>query len=85
MSGRRELHLLRRLAFTAALLAAALPALAAMGEKPEFGPNVAVGDKESAKKVLQRAIDLASDDPLIESGSKASFVSDETKKLRQIN
>lgn len=46
---------------------------------------LAVGDKESAKKVLQRAIDLAPDDPLIESGSKASFVSDETKKLRQIN
>jgi hypothetical protein len=46
---------------------------------------LAAGDKEGAKKALQRAIDLAPEDPLIESGSKASFVSDETKKLRQLN
>jgi hypothetical protein len=46
---------------------------------------LAAGDKDSAKKALQRAIDLASEDPLIESGSKASFVSDEAKKLHQLN
>ena len=46
---------------------------------------LAAGDKESAKRALQRAIDLAPEDPLIESGSKASFISDESKKLRQPN
>ena len=46
---------------------------------------LAVGDKEGARKALQRAIDLAPKDPLIEPGSKASLVSDETKKLRQLN
>jgi dienelactone hydrolase len=43
----------------------------------------AVGDEESAKKALQRAIDLAPADPLIDSGSKASFISDETRRLQQ--
>jgi pimeloyl-ACP methyl ester carboxylesterase len=42
----------------------------------------AVGDKESAKRVIQRAIDLAPADPLIDSGSKASFIADETKRLQ---
>jgi pimeloyl-ACP methyl ester carboxylesterase len=46
---------------------------------------LAAGDKESAKNALQRAIDLAPEDPLIESGSKASFISDEATKLRQLN
>jgi hypothetical protein len=45
---------------------------------------LAVGDKKSARRALQRAIDLASGDPLIASGSKASFISDETRRLRQL-
>jgi tetratricopeptide (TPR) repeat protein len=44
----------------------------------------AVGDKENTKKALQHAIDLAPEDPLIDSGSKASFISDEAARLRQL-
>jgi tetratricopeptide (TPR) repeat protein len=46
---------------------------------------VAVGDKESAKRALQRAVDLAPKDPLLDAGSKAAFLSDETRKLQQLN
>jgi hypothetical protein len=46
---------------------------------------LAVGDKENAKKALQHAIDLAPGDPLIDPASKTSFISDETKKVHELN
>src|SRR6202171_5366308 len=57
MSGRRVLRLLRRLGFTAGLLAAALPALAAKSAKPEFGPNVLIFDPSMASLAIQKQID----------------------------
>src|SRR6266404_4366803 len=57
MSGRRALRLLRWLGFTATLLAAALPALAVNGAKPEFGPNVLVFDPSMPSQVIQKQID----------------------------
>src|SRR5258706_8800986 len=55
MSGRRAL--LARLGFTAGLLAAVLPALAAKSAKPEFGPNVLIFDPSMASQAIQKQID----------------------------
>jgi len=57
MSGRRGLRLLRRWGFTAGLLAAALPALAAKGAKPVFGPNVLIFDPSMPSQAIQKQID----------------------------
>jgi hypothetical protein len=57
MSGRRALRLLRRLGFTAGLLAAGLLALASKGAKPEFGPNVLIFDPSMPSQVIQKQID----------------------------
>ena len=51
------LRLLRRLAFTVGLLAAALPTLAAKGAKPEFGPNVLLFDPSMPSQAIQKQID----------------------------
>jgi len=56
MSGRRAFRLLRRLGFAAGLLAA-LPALAAKGAKPEFGPNVLIFDPSMPSQAIQKEID----------------------------
>jgi len=56
MSGRRALRLLRRVGLTTALLAAALPALAAKGAKPEFGPNVLIFDPSMPSRAIQKQI-----------------------------
>ena len=56
MSGRRGLHL-ARLGLTAGLLAAALPALAAKGAKPEFGANVLIFDPSMPSQAIQKQID----------------------------
>jgi len=56
MSGRRTLRLLRRLGSPASLLAAALPALAAKGAKPEFGPNVLIFDSSIPSQAIQKQI-----------------------------
>jgi len=45
---------------------------------------LAVGDKESAKKAVQRAIELAPGDPLLNADSKASFLTEETARLHKI-
>src|SRR5258706_2464719 len=55
MSGRRAL--LTRLGFTAGLLAAVLPALAAKAAKPEFGPNVLIFDPSMPSQTIQKQID----------------------------
>src|ERR1700733_922268 len=62
MSGRRVLRLLARLGFTAGLLVAALPALAAKGAKPvlgppEFGPNVLIFNPSMPSQLIQKQID----------------------------
>jgi len=57
MSGRRALRLLRRLGFTAGLLAAVLPELAAKGAKAEFGPYVLIFDPSMPSQVIQKQID----------------------------
>src|ERR1700738_4143095 len=57
MSGRRALRLLRRLGFTAGLLAAGLLALASKGAKPEFGPNVLIFHPSTPSQVIQKQID----------------------------
>ena len=57
MSHRHALRLLKRWAFTAGLLAGALPALAAKGAKPEFGPNVLIFDPSMPAQAIQRRID----------------------------
>jgi hypothetical protein len=57
MFDRRALRLLKRLGFTAGLLAAALPALAAKGAKPEFGPNVLIFGPSMPSQVIQKQID----------------------------
>jgi hypothetical protein len=57
MSGRHALRLLRRLGSAAALLSAALPALAAKGAKPEFGPNVLIFDPLMPSQAIQKQID----------------------------
>src|ERR1700691_2015165 len=57
MSGRGVLRLLARLGFTAGLLGAALPVLAAKGAKPEFGANVLIFDPSMPSQLIQRQID----------------------------
>jgi hypothetical protein len=57
MSGRCAPRLLTRLGFTAVLLAAALPALAAKGPKPEFGPHVLIFDPSMPSPAIQKQID----------------------------
>lgn len=57
MSGRGVLRLLARLGFTAGLLAAALPVLAAKGAKPEFGANVLIFDPSMPSQLIQKQID----------------------------
>src|ERR1700733_10703888 len=62
MSGRRVLRLLARLGFTAGLLVAAPPALAAKGAKPvlgppEFGPNVLIFNPSMPSQLIQKQID----------------------------
>jgi hypothetical protein len=57
MSNRRGFWLLRRFGFTALLLAAALPTLAAKGAKPEFGPNVLIFDPSMPAQAIQKQID----------------------------
>ena len=57
MPGRHALRLLKRWGFTAGLLAVALPALAAKGAKPEFGPNVLIFDPSMPAQAIQKQID----------------------------
>jgi hypothetical protein len=57
MSGRRAIRLLARLGIPAGLLAAALPALAAKGAKPVFGPNVLIFDPSMPSQAIQKQID----------------------------
>src|SRR5579864_3575134 len=57
MSSRHARRLLKRCGFMAALLAGALPALAAKGAKPEFGPNVLIFDPSMPAQAIQRQID----------------------------
>jgi hypothetical protein len=57
MSGRYASQLLRRVGLTTLLLAAALPALAAKGAKPEFGPNVLIFDPSMPAQAIQKQID----------------------------
>jgi hypothetical protein len=48
---------LKRWGFTAGLLAGALPALAAKGAKPEFGPNVLIFHPSMTAQAIQKQID----------------------------
>ncbi len=57
MSGRHALRLLKRWSFMAGLLAGALPALAAKGAMPEFGPNVLIFDPSMTAQAIQKQID----------------------------
>jgi len=57
MSKRRAVRLLKRLGFTAGMIAAALPGLAAKGAKPEFGPNVLIFDPSMPAPMIQKQID----------------------------
>jgi len=57
MSGRRASRFLTRLGITAGLLAAVLPALAANGAKPVFGPNVVIFDPSMPSQAIQKQID----------------------------
>jgi len=57
MSSRRALRLLARLGFTAGLLAAALPGLAAKGAKPLFGPNVLIFNPSTPSQTIQKQLD----------------------------
>jgi len=57
MSGRHAFRLLTWLGFTAGLLAAALPALAAKSAKPVFGPNVVIFDPSMPSQAIQKQID----------------------------
>src|SRR4051812_47790836 len=57
MSGRHALTLLTRWGLTAGLLAGALPALAAKGAKPGFGPNVLIFDPSMTGQAIQKQID----------------------------
>jgi tetratricopeptide (TPR) repeat protein len=45
---------------------------------------LAVGDKNSAKRAVQRAIELAPADPLLKPDSKASFLAEENARLNKI-
>src|SRR5580698_8392292 len=57
MSASCAFRLLTRLGFTAGLLAAALPALAAQAAKPVFGPNVLIFDPSMPPQMIQKQID----------------------------
>jgi hypothetical protein len=57
MSSGQALRLLARLGFTTGLLASALPALAAKGAKPDFGPNVLIFDPSMPSQMIQKQID----------------------------
>ena len=57
MSGKHALRFLRWLGFGMGLLTAALPALAAKGAKPEFGPNVVIFDPSMPSEAIQKQID----------------------------
>jgi len=43
----------------------------------------AVGDKESAKRAIERAIALAPADPSFDSAARSAFLSEENAKLQQ--
>jgi hypothetical protein len=45
---------------------------------------LAVGDKESARKAVMRAIELAPGDPLLDAGSKSSLLSEEHARLQKL-
>jgi len=57
MSGRHALRLLKSWAFAVGLLATALPALAAKGANPDFGPNVLIFDPSIPREAIQKQID----------------------------
>jgi len=57
MSSKCVFRILRRFSFAAELLAAALPALAANGARPQFGPNVLIFDPSMQSKAIQKQID----------------------------
>ncbi|MGB6472991.1 MAG: coagulation factor 5/8 type domain-containing protein [Candidatus Sulfotelmatobacter sp.] len=57
MSGKSALRLLAPLGFAAGLLIAALPALAAKGAKPVFGPHVIIFDPSMPSQAIQKQID----------------------------
>jgi hypothetical protein len=57
MSGRRAHWHLQQFGLVAALLAAALPVLAAKATKPEFGPNVMIFDPSMSSQSIQKQID----------------------------
>jgi len=57
MSGRRLLRLIKSFAIAVGLLATALPAPAAKGAKPEFGPNVLIFDPSMPRDAIQKQID----------------------------
>jgi hypothetical protein len=57
MSSGQALRLLARLGFIVGLLAAALPALAAKGAKPDFGANVLIFDPSMPSQMIQKQID----------------------------
>ena len=57
MHSSRALRFMTWVGFIAGLLAAALPALAAKGAKPEFGPNVLIFDSSMPAQAIQKQID----------------------------
>jgi hypothetical protein len=57
MSSSRVLRFMNRVGYTAAVLAAAFPALAAGGTKPDFGPNVLIFDPSMPSQAIQKQID----------------------------
>jgi hypothetical protein len=44
----------------------------------------AVGDRQSARKAIQRAIELAPTDPSMDAASKATFLAEENRRLDQL-
>src|SRR5580698_9227927 len=57
MHSSRAFRFLTRLGFIVGLLAAALPALAAKGAKPDFGANVLIFDPSMPSQMIQKQID----------------------------
>src|SRR5580698_9601709 len=57
MHSSRAFRFLTRLGFIAGLLAAALPAPAAKGARPEFGPNLLIFDPSMPSQAIQKQID----------------------------
>jgi hypothetical protein len=57
MHSSHAIRFLRWVGLTAGLLVAALPALAAKGAKPEFGPNVLIFDPSMPSQAIQKQID----------------------------